>query len=114
MKRDLLSATQSEPLRDAEPAALVAVHDRWRQPLLRLFQRRRGKRVQAEDAAQDVFVRLALLGKLHVPDEEESSLRTMARGAAREPLCWSGRAAGPRTVPMDAVSEETASLQTQE
>lgn len=114
MKRDLLSATQSEPLRDAEPAALAAVHHRWRQPLLRLFQRRAGKRAQAEDAAQDVFVRLALLGKLHVPDEEESSLRTTARGMVMEPRCGSGWAAGPQTVPMEAVSEETASPQAQE
>jgi RNA polymerase sigma-70 factor (ECF subfamily) len=117
MKRDILSAKQGEPLRDAdpdEPAAPATLYGRWRQPLLRLFQRRTGKRAQAEDAAQDVFVRLALLGKLRVPDEEESFLRTAVYGGPMESRCWRGRDTGPRTVPMEALSEETASLQAQE
>lgn len=57
---------------------LARLYARWRQPLLRLLRGRLRNPALAEDAAQDVFVRLASARKCLSTEEEQPYLRTVA------------------------------------
>lgn len=105
MKLDPFSAPRGE----SEPASLSALYERWRKPLLRLFQGRTGNRQQAEDATQEVFVRLAVSGKKLAPEEEKPYLSTAARSVSTDGWRRSGRGMGPEIVSMETVAEEVAS-----
>lgn len=114
MKLDPRSAAQNaqapQPPGHEEP--LTSLYRRWRNPLVRLFQGRSRDRAQAEDAAQDVFVRMAVAGKTLAPEEEKPYLSTVARSVATDDWRKSGREAALDTVSMETTSEELASLHT--
>lgn len=114
MKHDPLSAAQSEPTCDIEPASLAKLYQRWRQPLRRLFQGRTGSREEAEDATQEVFVRLAVSGKSLAPEEEKPYLSVTARSVSTDGWRKNGRGVGPELVSMESGTEELESLRADE
>jgi len=89
---------------------LSGLYLRWRQPLLRLFLRRLGNREQAEDAAQDVFLRMAVSGRALPPEEEQPYLRVVARSVSTDGWRRRGREADAAVVSVDAADEERAAL----
>lgn len=114
MKPDRASTAQGAPIRDARAASLGSLYERWRQPLLRLFKGRTGNLHQAQDATQDVFVRLSVSGKTLAPEEEKPYLSTTARSVSTDHWRSNGAGAGPQIVSMESASEELAALQADE
>lgn len=114
MKLDPQSFAQSAQTRAAKPACndepLTSLYRRWRNPLVRLFQGRSRDRAHAEDATQDLFVRMAISGKILGPEEEKPYLSTVARSVATDNWRKSGRDCAFETVSMEAASEELESL----
>lgn len=114
MKRDPRSAVRSDPAQaaghpsDEEP--LTSLYQRWRNPLVRLFQRRSHSREQSEEAAQDVFIRLAVSGKSLAPEEEKPYLSTVARSVATDGWRRGGRDGALEIVSLEAAVEELESL----
>jgi RNA polymerase sigma-70 factor (ECF subfamily) len=104
-----VSASSNQHLKQRQGAgdALSSLYERWRQPLLRLFHRRSGSREQAEDATQEVFVRLAASGKSLAPEEEGPYLSTTARNVATDQ--WR-RSAGSELVSMETAAQEVDAL----
>lgn len=86
---------------------LTSLYERWRAPLLRLLQRKTGSRDLAEDATQEVFVRLAASGRQLTPEEEGPYLSTSARNAATDH--WR-RADDAQLVSMESAAEELESV----
>lgn len=89
---------------------LASLYARWRKPLVRLFRGRLGQHDKAEDAAQDVFVRMAVARKSLAPDEEAPYLRTTARSVALDAWRRDGRGEGPELVSMETAGPELAAL----
>lgn len=87
--------------------SLTSLYQRWRKPLLRLLQRRTGSAQAAEDATQDVFVRLAASGKALAPEEEAPYLSTTARNVATD--LWR-RSDDAELVSIEAAAEEVGAL----
>lgn len=86
---------------------LTSLYERWRTPLLRLFQRKTGSRALAEEATQEVFVRLAASGKELAPEEEGPYLSTSVRNAATDH--WR-RADDAEVVSMECAAGELETL----
>ncbi|MDR0260053.1 MAG: sigma-70 family RNA polymerase sigma factor [Comamonas sp.] len=110
MKRDAPSATQGDAPQAPSADALASLYQRWRSPLVRLFQRRSHSREQSEEAAQEVFVRLAISGKQLAPDEEKPYLSTVARSVSTDDWRKAGRGSAPEMVSVDSDAEELAAL----
>ncbi|MGJ7526059.1 RNA polymerase sigma factor [Variovorax sp. GB1P17] len=89
---------------------LASLYARWRKPLVRLFRGRLGNHEKAEEAAQDVFVRMAVAGKSLAPEEEEPYLRTTARSVSLDEWRRNGRSAAPEVVSMETAANELAAL----
>jgi RNA polymerase sigma-70 factor (ECF subfamily) len=118
MKRDSQSTTQGAPPRPQPPDSgaetLTSLYQRWRAPLVRLFQGRSHNRAQAEDAAQDVFVRMAVSGKRLAPEEEKPYLSTVARSVATDAWRKNVRGTDAETVSMDCACGDLESIQADE
>lgn len=99
----------NQQLKERQPTGdtLTSLYQRWRAPLLRLLQRRTGNRALAEDATQDVFVRLAASGRALTPAEEAPYLATAARNAATDH--WR-RSADAELLSMAAAAQECQAL----
>lgn len=112
MKRDPLSFAESgdDAKVNAQHGQLSSLYTRWRKPLLRLFKGRLGNHAQAEDATQDVFVRMATSGKTLAAAEEEAYLRTTARNVSTDEWRRSGRGTGPDIVSIEEVAEDLVAL----
>jgi len=114
MKLDPQSVAQSAQTQAAKPAcddaSLTSLYRRWRNPLVRLFQGRSRDREQAEDATQDLFVRMAVSGKTLGPEEERPYLSTVARSVATDNWRKSGRDCSFEAVSMETACEELESL----
>lgn len=102
-----VSGNQQLKERQLTGDTLTSLYERWRAPLLRLLQRRTGNRDLAEDATQDVFVRLAASGRALTPAEEAPYLATSARNAATDH--WR-RNDDAELVSMEAASQELQAL----
>lgn len=63
------------------PAGLASLYRRWRLPLVRLLQGRLGSRADAEDLAQQVFVRMAATGRMPLAGKEQAYLARSATHA---------------------------------
>ncbi|WP_169458023.1 RNA polymerase sigma factor [Ottowia thiooxydans] len=61
---------------------LAKLYQRWRGPLTRMLRRYFGTPAEAEDGAQEVFVRMAAAGKTLPEGDEQRYLRTTARNIA--------------------------------
>jgi len=73
MKRDLLTLDDGQ---------LSGLYERWRLPVARMLRRYFGSPAEVEDAAQEVFLRLAAAGKSIPLAEEQPYLRRAARNVA--------------------------------
>lgn len=102
-----VSGNQQLKERQIAGDTLASLYARWRAPLLRLLQRRTGNRDLAEDATQDVFVRLAASGRALAPTEEAPYLATSARNAATDQ--WR-RSEEAEVVSLDAAAQELRAL----
>lgn len=115
MKTDPRSALQGKAPQAAhlqpEAEPLSSLYRRWRNPLVRLFQRRTANREHAEDAAQDVFVRIAVSGKRLAPEEEKPYLSTVARSVTTDDWRKGQRGAAPEIVSLETAAEELEALQ---
>jgi RNA polymerase sigma-70 factor (ECF subfamily) len=109
VKCDPQSPAQGEPPQRGTDS-LTSLYQRWRHPLVRLFQRRSHSREQSEEAAQDVFVRIAVSGRSLAPEEEKPYLSTVARSVATDDWRKNGRDCALETVSMEAAGEELESL----
>lgn len=89
---------------------LARLYARWRQPLLRLLRGRLRNPALAEDATQDVFVRLASARKCLSADEEQPYLRTVASSVVLDAWRRQGRGQGPVLVALDAPAEHGLAL----
>jgi len=67
-----------------EQSLLARTYARWRLPLQRMLGRHLRNREDAEDAAQDVFMRYAASGKALPAAEQEPYLRTVARNLSHD------------------------------
>jgi RNA polymerase sigma-70 factor (ECF subfamily) len=65
-------------------AQLVSLYSRWRVPVMRMLRRYFGSPAEIEDAAQEVFVRMAAVGKALAPHEEQPYLRQTLRSVAAQ------------------------------
>nr|WP_312987953.1 sigma-70 family RNA polymerase sigma factor [Comamonas koreensis] len=110
MKRSSPSALQTDPPQAQRPDPLASLYQRWRSPLVRLFQRRNHSREQSEEAAQEVFVRLAVSGKQLTPDEEKPYLSTIARSVSTDDWRKAGRGSAPDMVSVDSDADALAAL----
>lgn len=61
---------------------LASLYARWRAPLMRMLRRHFGSPAEIEDAAQEVFVRMASAGKVLAREEEQPYLRQTLRSVA--------------------------------
>lgn len=95
-------------LRSPEQQQLTRLYQRWRQPLLRLFQGRLGSRAHAEDATQDLFMRLAVSGKQLAPEEEQPYLSVAARNVCTDRWRRSGQGLVPDSLPLEQIDQLAA------
>ncbi|GLS14327.1 MULTISPECIES: RNA polymerase sigma factor [Hydrogenophaga] len=63
---------------------LASLYARWHAPVMRMLRRYFGSPAEVEDAAQEVFVRMAAAGKALAPDEEQPYLRQTLRSVAAQ------------------------------
>lgn len=111
MRRDPLPSAENDHEAEVDAGGqLSSLYARWRKPLLRLFQGRLGNYARAEEATQDVFVRIAIAGKTLAAAEEEPYLRTTARSVSADEWRSNGRGSGPDVVSMEEVTEELTAL----
>ena len=89
--------------------ALASLYRRWRGPLVRLFRGRMGQRERAEDAVQEVFLRLAVSGRALAREEEAPYLSTTARSVAIDH--WRRQGRGPTLEPLEAADTTAADAQ---
>lgn len=102
MKCDPPSGAQGEPQPAAaqpEDAPMASLYARWRIPVMRMLRRHFNTSAKVEDAAQEVFVRVAATGRTLEPEQEQPYLRQTVRSvAARD---WQQ---GPEVHGMQSVS----------
>lgn len=101
MKRDLA----------LDNGQLSGLYERWRLPVARMLRRYLGSPAEVDDAAQEVFVRLAAAGKSIPLAEEQPYLRRAARNVAIDGWRKSADRERLQRVSLDAEHEE-AGLQT--
>jgi RNA polymerase sigma-70 factor (ECF subfamily) len=97
VKRDLLAMDDGQ---------LSSLYERWRLPVARMLRRYFGSPAEAEDAAQEVFVRLAAAGKAIPLAEEQPYLRRAARNVAIDGWRKSAGRENLQQVSLDAEYEE--------
>lgn len=110
MRRDLLSKEAAE-LPDAPGGHLASLYTRWRVPVMRMLRRHFGTTAEVEDAAQEVFVRVAATGKVLRPEEEQPYLRQTLRSVAARDWHKSAQSHGLQTVSYDECADELHAAQ---
>lgn len=107
MKRDPISGPQDDamPAQQAE-TPLVSLYARWRTPVMRMLRRHFGSAAEVEDAAQEVFVRVAATGRVLEPDQEQPYLRQTVRSVAARDWQKGPEVHGLQNVPYDDCHEE--------
>lgn len=115
MQRDLHSKDGAlvEPA-DAPAGHLASLYLRWRIPVMRMLRRHFGTSAEIEDAAQEVFVRVAATGKVLRPEEEQPYLRQTLRSVAARSWHKSAQAQGLQEVSYDECHEELHALGAQD
>jgi len=85
---------------------LASLYTRWHGPVIRMLRRYFGSPAEVEDAAQEVFVRMAVARKALAPEEEQPYLRQTLRSVAA--LAWhkGSIAQGVQLVSYDDCEEE--------
>jgi len=101
MRRDLLSREGGAQLPEAAGGHLASLYARWRIPVMRMLRRHFGTAAEVEDAAQEVFVRVAATGKVLRPEEEQPYLRQTLRSVAARSWHKSAQAQGLQAVSYD-------------
>lgn len=112
MKRDPVPLVQGEarPGPQAGEAPLISLYTRWRTPVMRMLRRYFGSTAAVEDAAQEVFVRMAATGRNLEPDQEQPYLRQTVRSVAARDWQKSPQMHGLQGVAYDDCHEELLSL----
>lgn len=112
MKRDPVSAVQGEPLPEprAPEASLVSLYTRWRTPVMRMLRRHFRTPAGVEDAAQEVFARVAGTGRTLAPEQEQPYLRQTVRSVAARDWEKGPEVHGLQHVPCDDCQEELLAL----
>ncbi len=106
MRHDLLSQKGAPEPPDAPGGHLASLYARWRVPVMRMLRRHFGTTAEVEDAAQEVFVRVAATGKVLRPEEEQPYLRQTLRSVAARDWHKSARSHGLQAVSYDECQEE--------
>lgn len=101
MRRDLLSQDEVPEPTDASGGHLASLYVRWRVPVMRMLRRHFGSTAEVEDAAQEVFVRVAATGKVLRPEEEQPYLRQTLRSVAARDWHKSAQSHGLQAVSYD-------------
>lgn len=114
MQRDLHSKDSAlvEPA-DAPGGHLASLYARWRIPVMRMLRRHFGTTAEVEDAAQEVFVRVAATGRVLRPEEEQPYLRQTLRSVAARSWHKSAQAQGLQAVSYDECHAELHALAAQ-
>lgn len=107
MQRDLHSKDSAlvEPA-DAPGGHLASLYLRWRIPVMRMLRRHFGTTAEVEDAAQEVFVRVAATGKVLRPEEEQPYLRQTLRSVAARDWHKSAQSQGLHAVAYEDCEDE--------
>ncbi|MEG0000593.1 RNA polymerase sigma factor [Comamonas sp.] len=107
MQRDLHSKDSAlvEPA-DAAGGQLASLYLRWRIPVMRMLRRHFGTSAEVEDAAQEVFVRVAATGKVLRPEEEQPYLRQTLRSVAARDWHKSAQSQGLQAVAHEDCEDE--------
>ncbi len=113
MRRDLLSREGGAQLPEAAGGHLASLYARWRVPVMRMLRRHFGTTAEVEDAAQEVFVRVAATGKVLRPEEEQPYLRQTLRSVAARSWHKSAQAQGLQAVSYDECHAELHALAAQ-
>lgn len=108
MQRDLLSKEAAAKPADASGGHLASLYARWRVPVMRMLRRHFGTMAEVEDAAQEVFVRVAATGKVLRPEEEQPYLRQTLRSVAARDWHKSAQSHGLQAVSYDECDAERA------
>lgn len=112
MKRDPVSAARGEPIpgRQTPEAPLVALYTRWRTPVMRMLRRHFRTTAAVEDAAQEVFARVAATGRNLEPGQEQPYLRQTVRSVAARDWEKGPEAQGLQSVPYDDCQQELLAI----
>lgn len=115
MKRDPVSLAQGEapPGPQASEAPLTSLYTRWRTPVMRMLRRYFGSTAAVEDAAQEVFVRMAATGRNLPPDQEQPYLRQTVRSVAARDWQKSPQMHGLQGVAYDDCHDELQAISAQ-
>jgi RNA polymerase sigma-70 factor (ECF subfamily) len=89
---------------------LADMYGRWRRPLMHMLRRFHGTPAEAEEAAQEVFARMASAGKAVTRDEEQPYLGQAARHIAIDHWRKSAARGGIELVPLDTALHDPAAL----
>lgn len=100
MGRDLLSQEE------AAGGHLASLYVRWRIPVMRMLRRHFGSTAEIEDAAQEVFVRVAATGRVLRPEEEQPYLRQTLRSVAARDWHQGAAAQGLQAMSYDECEAE--------
>ncbi|HVR49491.1 MAG TPA: sigma-70 family RNA polymerase sigma factor [Pseudorhodoferax sp.] len=92
----------------AAPRSLAGLYARWRAPLARLLRRRLGRNALAEEATQDVFLRMLVARKQLQEDEERPYLYRVARSVSTDDWRRQGGHEALVTVPQVPGAEDWA------
>jgi len=85
---------------------LASLYTRWHGPVMRMLRRYFGSPAEVEDAAQEVFVRMAVARKALAPEEEQPYLRQTLRSVAAQAWHKGPLAQGVQLVSYDDCEEE--------
>lgn len=115
MKRDPVSMAHGEALPEpqAHEAPLTSLYTRWRAPVMRMLRRHFRTAAGVEDAAQEVFVRVAATGRNLEPDQEQPYLRQTVRSVAARDWQKGPEVHGLQSVPYDDCHEELLAIPAQ-
>lgn len=106
MRREPLSQQGVPESADDSGHHLASLYARWRVPVMRMLRRHFGSSAEVEDAAQEVFVRVAATGRVLRPEEEQPYLRQTLRSVAARDWHNSAQAHGLQTVSYDDCLDE--------
>lgn len=94
----------------ASGADLASLYTRWRLPVQRMLRRYFGSPAEVEDAAQEVFVRMAANGRHLSAEEEQPYLRQTLRSVASHVWNKSAGAKNVQLVSFEACGDELHSV----
>ncbi|WP_245587345.1 RNA polymerase sigma factor [Comamonas composti] len=112
MKRNPVSVVRSEALPDSQASEtpLTSLYMRWRMPVMRMLRRYFRTTASVEDAAQEVFVRMAATGRVLEPGQEQPYLRQTVRSVAARDWQKSPEMHGLQSVSYDECREELLAI----